>query len=501
MRALLNLIFITLFLQITHAQQFPIDGMYQYITPPATPAMPDYGQSVVDNSVPTPIRITRVTESHDYIDNDGVPQVWYPTHEYSKTQVWNSDQTKYKISSWKVYDASTYQEIHSLSSMYSSYWSNTNPDLIWSFRENGDIKKHIVSTNDTQIVATLNKPGGGSYESVKLGPGEGNIDNNDHYVALVGKNGVDLDIIIFDLQTLTVATTENLPGAWGNGDVYAPDYIDWVSISQSGDYVIIMWNPYTTTETDPFNGHYGVEVYDRANLQFQHRIVSEERHGDLGYAQDGSEVLVQFWVGSSTDGNLYMHKLDGSGSTVVSTVGDFGVGHISCRNINRPGWAYVTNSLNAQHAQIVAVKLDNSGIVEHFGHHFSSSNSYEQAPMAVASPNGDLVCFKSDFGTAPGNGYVTYDFFASLANPLTINKEDIVNTMIYPNPVKDFIQINSKNTIKNVLIYNEIGQVVSSIENNNLNATNIDMKDLKKGVYFIRIITEKETITRKIIKY
>ncbi|MEE9438718.1 MAG: hypothetical protein V3V14_06930 [Saprospiraceae bacterium] len=405
----LSIFLVFLFAQLVLAQ-FPDEMPYQSIQTPNNVAFPNLGESVKDSSVLNPIQITRITEEINYIDGNGDPQIWYPTHEYAKTQVWNSDQTLFRIRAWKVLDAVTYQEVQSLSGdIYPSYWSNTDPNLIWSFKDNGDVKKYTVSTDITQTVASI-----GGYEVVKLGPGEGNIDNNDHYVALVGKKvDGDLDVIIFDLQTLQVVHTESFAGVWGNGGDSSPQYIDWVSVSQSGDYVVIMWNHNTTSENNPFNGHYGVEVYNTLDMQYQNRIIPYGNHGDLGYAIDGDEVLVQFY-GQYGNGKLYMHKLDGSGSTLLTTETDFGVaGHVSCRNTNRPGWAYVTHSLPAQSGQIVAVKLDNSGLVEHYGHHFSSATSYAQAAMAVSSPNGDKICFKSDFGTGPNtNPSVAYIFIA-----------------------------------------------------------------------------------------
>ncbi len=506
MKSLLNSLFVVFFLQIVNAQ-FPVDGQYQSIAPPTTPVMPNIGQSVQDNSVPSPIEITRVTDVYNYIDGNGDPQVWYPTHEYSKTQVWNADQTRYKIASWKVYNATTYQEEQSLSSMYPSYWSNTDADVIWSFRENGDIKKYNVSTNITQTVASIS-----GYEIIKLGPGEGNIDKNDHYVALVGKKenevgSFDLDIIIFDLLTYQIVTTRNFPDGWSDGANHAPKYVDWVSVSQSGDFVVIMWNHSTATdnEVDEYiengNLHYGVEVYNSLDMQFQNRIIRYGNHGDLGYAIDGSEVLVQFY-GQYGGGKLYMHKLDGSQSSIVLTTNvDFGVyGHISCRNINRPGWAYITHSLNAQTGQMVAVKLDDSGIVEHFGHHFSSAGSYAQASMAVASPDGDKICFKSDFGTGVNNGDITYSFFATLSSPLSVEEELLTKVIMYPNPTTDFIKIEGENNIKKIVIYNEIGQFLENVEIRNNTDTIINIKHLKKGIYFVRISFEKNAILKKIVK-
>ena len=493
-KIVLSILIVVFYLQPLKAQQYPNDVQYQSIAPPATPAMPGYGQSVIDNSVPTPIKITRITEYQAQWD-------WYPIHEYAKTQVWNADQTKYKMMSWKIYNATTYAEEQELSGMYPSYWSNTNPDLIWSFRENGDIKKHIVSTNTTQTVANI--PG---YEIIKLGPGEGNIDKNDHYVALVGKkaNG-DLDVIVFDLQTLSIVHTETFTNAWVTGGDNFPDYIDWVSISQSGDYVVILWsNPTGTTNwyLDQNNvNHYGVEVYDRATMQYQSRIADAGNHGDLGYAVDGDEVFVQYKAGQS---GIFMQKLNGTGETQVNNTPEITAsGHISCRNINRPGWAYITQatSANSSSKQIVAVKLDNSGIVEHFGHHFSSDMSAAQSPMAVASPNGDKICFHSDFGTDPvNNSDVAYSFIASVDNTNVVKDEQLTNINLYPNPATDFIKIETQNNIRKILIYNEIGQIVNRIDTKNHNETNISIKHLKKGTYFVLISTEKKQILKKIIK-
>lgn len=499
MKKALSIIFTLLCIHSVSAQ-FPANTPYQSIQTPNNVSIPNVGESVIDNSLPDAIQITRITEAYNYIDGDGNPQVWYPTHEYAKTQVWNADQTLFRLRSWKILDATTFQELQSLSgNIYPSYWSNTNPDLIWNFNENGDVKKHFISTNTTTTVANI-----AGYEFVQLGPGEGNIDKNDHYVALVGKkiNG-DLDVIIFDLQTLQIAHTKTFTGAWGNGGLGFPEYIDWISVSQSGDYVVIMWNHNTTSSNNPYmengNAHYGVEVFNTLDMQYQNRIITYGNHGDLGYAQDGDEVLVQFY--GLSNGTIYMHKLDGSGSTALNTHADFGVaGHISCRNINRPGWAYVTHSLPAQSGQIVAVKLDDSGLVEHYGHHFSSATSYEQAAMAVSSPNGDKVCFKSDFGTSPNTSpSVAYSFVANVENSSSVNDEQSTIVNIYPNPTSDFINIESQNTIQDITVYNSVGQLIKRIQANNLNNTRVNVSDLQNGIYYLRFLTSNKVMTTKIV--
>jgi len=440
----------------TAMAQFPVDGSYQSISPSVL-NMPAIYDTVIDYTVPSPIAITRITEYYQ-------PWDWYPIHEYAKTQIWNADQSLYRIRSWKVYDANTHQEVQNLSgAVYPSYWSNTDPDLIWSFQENGDIKKHLISTNTTQTVDNITTALGTTYEYVKLGPGEGNIDNNDQYIALVGKDGLDMDVIIYDLQALQIVHRRKFVGCWQNGGSSFPHYVDWVSVSQSGNYVVIMWNHNTTSQGNPYiengNSHYGVEVYNTTDMVYQNRIITYGNHGDLGFASDGDEVLVQFY-GLFGGGTLYMHKLNGTGSTVLQTHSDFGVaGHVSCRNTNRPGWAYVTHSLVGESGQMVAVKLDNSGIVEHFGHHFSSGTSYDQAAMAVASPDGDKICFKSDFGTGPNtNPSIVYSFFANLAE-VSYDTLSITNCNTYTAPSGNYTWTSTGtyyDTIPNALGYDSL---------------------------------------------
>jgi len=478
---------LVVFLKQAIVAQFPTDMQYQSIAPPAEIVLPDYLESVVDNSLSDAIQLTRITTYYQ-------PWNWYPTHSYSKKQVWNADQTLLKIRSWRVLNATTFEEMQDLDgSVYPSYWSNTNPDLIWSFKKNGDVKKHIVSTNITQVVATI--PG---YDVIKLGPGEGNIDKNDHYVALVGKKGIDMDVIIFDLQTLQIVHTETFAGVWDDGGDNFPKYVDWVSISQSGNYVVIMWNHNTTSGNNPYNGHYGVEVFNTLDMQYQNRIISYGNHGDLGYAIDGSEVLVQFY-GLYGGGTLYMHKLDGSGSTVLSTNADFGVyGHVSCRNINRPGWAYLSHNSAVQSGQMIAVKLDNSGLTEHFGHHFSSNTTYDKTAMPVASPYGDKVFFRSDFGDS-AEANLTYCFEAKLASVASVQEDGVNRVSVYPNPAHNFIKIDTEKSINNISIFSVTGRLIKTIQVDNTNNVGIDVTNLKRGFYYLKVSVEEKSLVEKII--
>jgi len=68
---------------------------------------------------------------------------------------------------------------------------------------------------------------------------------------------------------------------------------------------------------------------------------------------------------------------------------------------------------------------------------------------------------------------------------------------IYPNPSNGKLFISSSELIKSIKVTNIIGKEIYS--NNNFNNNSIDLINLNNGVYFIKLSTEKGTITKKII--
>jgi len=74
----------------------------------------------------------------------------------------------------------------------------------------------------------------------------------------------------------------------------------------------------------------------------------------------------------------------------------------------------------------------------------------------------------------------------------TINVDDKTN--IYPNPTTGKIKINLEN-IKNVIVINEIGETVINLKKMN----EVDLSNLSKGTYFIKVITDKYVQIDKLV--
>ena len=65
---------------------------------------------------------------------------------------------------------------------------------------------------------------------------------------------------------------------------------------------------------------------------------------------------------------------------------------------------------------------------------------------------------------------------------------------IYPNPVKDRLTVNAEN-LQSIEVYNLVGQLVMTSV-----LPAVDMNDLNQGIYFVRVMADGKTVTRRVVK-
>ncbi|CDF79990.1 PKD domain-containing protein [Formosa agariphila KMM 3901] len=165
-------------------------------------------------------------------------------------------------------------------------------------------------------------------------------------------------------------------------------------MSQSGDYVLIQYN---TRGGGKFEG---TKSYDK-KLNLLRHLTDINPHGDIGFDQNGKEV----WV-SNDDNYIRSITLEGNDKEIQYSY--VSGGHVSCRNINRPGWAYINDHGDISQPQdyaafreIFAVKLDEKVtgkvIVNRFSKTYAKTNKkYYHEPHASVSPDGTKLVFKSN---------------------------------------------------------------------------------------------------------
>ena len=75
--------------------------------------------------------------------------------------------------------------------------------------------------------------------------------------------------------------------------------------------------------------------------------------------------------------------------------------------------------------------------------------------------------------------------------------ENEVMFAIYPNPAKDYVKINSNASTFEYQLINSLGQVV--ISGSASGEHQIDVANINKGVYFLKVVAEGETAINKLL--
>lgn len=105
-----------------------------------------------------------------------------------------------------------------------------------------------------------------------------------------------------------------------------------------------------------------------------------------------------------------------------------------------------------------------------------------------------------EFGiTSNLNSRVWYDNLYAYKAPLGVSDFESANIKMYPNPSRNELNIEAKNTIQKVRIYNILGQEVLS-SSPNANSVKLQTSSLQKGVYVVKTTINGKVSTSKIVK-
>lgn len=135
------------------------------------------------------------------------------------------------------------------------------------------------------------------------------------------------------------------------------------------------------------------------------------------------------------------------------------------------------------------------------------ANTYD---TPICLPGSNLAIYALSTGTAPADtGTLTIDAgFDTVCNysdsVLPIGDFEFLNATfkVYPNPLLKDNQLNVKfaiNATAKIYMYDVTGKLAVADEINNANSKQINTSALTNGVYFLRMVTENTTITKKVI--
>ncbi|QHI39248.1 hypothetical protein IMCC3317_46530 [Kordia antarctica] len=153
----------------------------------------------------------------------------------------------------------------------------------------------------------------------------------------------------------------------------------------------------------------------------------------------------------------------------------------------RTGTTTVVGSLTTQSQNVASTKTD---------------GTWEKITFANVTPAPNYTTAQFRYGILATNlqaGDIVYvdDLEAGLASTLTIGENTLNKFSIYPNPVKNTLNINSQDAISNVAVYDLLGKM--AISSTNVNNT-LDVSELSNGVYIIKLTSNVGVSTKRFIK-
>jgi len=331
----------------------------------------------------------RITDSSLYADSNK-----RAGHSYSRRQAWNADESLIDVGVG-VISADSFALVYDAVALTTERnWSNLDAGKMFGIRTVSS-KPNVfgaltLSSGEFESYLTLD-----DYERCTLGDGEGNLSNDDQFVVLTcAKADKSKDLISYNLLERKIL-----------GTMPALDTFNWASFSQSGRYIVVENNILEGGESE-------VEELIRYEPDFtQETLLTNDRnHGDLGVDDLGQDVFVMI------DWYRVSYIVLKTGERVRLGIADRarypGHGHVSCRNIHRPGWCYLSGNDSSAvgafrvardpsllawvKARFVKTKPGVSAY-EPWGFHFSTAKSYDSQPKISASPSGKQVIFSSDW--------------------------------------------------------------------------------------------------------
>lgn len=133
------------------------------------------------------------------------------------------------------------------------------------------------------------------------------------------------------------------------------------------------------------------------------------------------------------------------------------------------------------------------------------SSNAKNWSFSWTAPNvaeGDIT-FYAAFNCANGNGTTTGDeiyttSFTISENLTSVNENNNKTTLkIYPNPATERFFVWSNHSIQQIEIYGLNGQLVLSTTNTQ---NSVEVSGLEKGIYLVKVVTDKQVTIKKLIK-
>jgi hypothetical protein len=372
---------------------------------------PDYLQAAKDPTFGT--GFTRVTDPGRVLAEDMSCGAAYCRHRYSSTQAWNADQSLLAIingcNGICFLDGRTYEPAFHRRVDDDCKWHPTDPAVMICVSRRALYTWAPRSNVSTIVYAPAD------YANLRFGPNKGNPDRDGNRLVLRATDSAGaLVAFAYDISERKKHPDINL----GN----LPGTNSYCGISPSGRYIYCFGRMDDGTEV--------TYIFTVDGVQLQHWTEHHRPgHGDMAIDEDGSDVYVGISKADPDKWHVIKRRLDDGRVTDLAPAG-YGT-HVSARNINRPGWVFVSyegsySKVVGNHGyapfyqEVVALRIDGSGEIRRVALTRNAKSDYYSETHASPSPDGSQVIWSSNWGEAGGP---VADYVSRLSWPKSSSKE------------------------------------------------------------------------------
>jgi len=449
------------------------------------------------------ITITRVTDK----DIDGYRDSGI-SNEYSKFDPQNSDGSYIILRGtsgrWYLYDAHTFQMLRQLSTpQYTDIeprWDHQDPNTFYYVNKRTNFYQYNITDDSSILLHDFSNeyPEASTVHSVY----EGDSSSDSKYWAFaIRTSSKTLAFVVYDKENdAIVGEMKNPEGGY-----------DWVSMSMSGEKVVIGFYGGTTSYDRDFTNP----------VQLFHNV----SHGDFAIDAEGNEVFV--FQNTRTDW-IEMSDIKTGKRTKLIPI-DFSKGsiglHFSGNNVKRPGWVMVNTSLRPgtwMDESFFMLELKENPKIWRVAHRHSPDAGYWGKTIGAITTDGLKHFFGSNWDN-PGGRIEVYQlslpetWWEDLGST-TSSTEVMVKVpnrfnlqQNYPNPFNPKTTINfslPSNDFVDLSIFNSLGQRVATLiqgyQSSGWKTVSWEGVDdngvrIPSGVYFYCLTSKQYSSTRKMI--